>query len=157
MMAIQSAIYLSSSLGSASARSTTWMQNPGSFKLPGRGKRQLRLRNLKAYADPVCDETIYKKYGGRSGLQRVGSISHIQGSHFEASAPQCGSPGKEGVEGGGRERERKHNRVHTIVHRSDFCSRPQESSVSTSLPPNTTPSTLSQGTRNFTATTAVTK
>jgi len=43
MMAIKSALSLSNALGNGSARGVQWIQKPRSFKLQGRGKRQLQL------------------------------------------------------------------------------------------------------------------
>lgn len=57
MAAIQSALSLCGNAAArGSARSSQLMQKPGSYKLPGRGKRPLRLRQLKAYVNAVCDE-----------------------------------------------------------------------------------------------------
>ncbi|KAK4697667.1 hypothetical protein P7C71_g431, partial [Lecanoromycetidae sp. Uapishka_2] len=52
MSAIQAALSLSGNTASyGSARSSSLMQKPGSFALPGRGKRELRLQNLKDYVE----------------------------------------------------------------------------------------------------------
>ena len=81
MMAIHSALSFSGTLASqGSARSARWLEKP-CFKLPGRGKRQLRLRGLKAYVNTVCGEqaviakslsdktTAGNCYGGKSQVQ----------------------------------------------------------------------------------------
>ncbi|KAL8671570.1 MAG: hypothetical protein Q9168_003932 [Polycauliona sp. 1 TL-2023] len=53
MMAINSALSLSSAIAcQGTARSTQWLQKP-CFKLPSRSKRQSRLQHLKAYADAI--------------------------------------------------------------------------------------------------------
>ena len=85
MMAIHSALALSSTLESqGSARSSRWLEKP-CFKLPGRGKRELRLRGLKAYVEAVC--------GGQCSAVRGDTYSgesSVQASRFEAATRQCG-------------------------------------------------------------------
>ena len=125
MMAIQSALSLSSnSTSHGSARSSALMQKPGSYKLPGRGKRQLRLRNLKDYVNTVCSEAAATQASRQSsGMQRRRK-GQVQWPQFEASAPQCGQRevhelqqcGGRGDHGGECER--------TISHSEKCCVRP---------------------------------
>lgn len=128
MMAIQSALSLSSITASyGSARSSTLMQKPGSFKLPGRGKRELRLRNLKDYVEAVCAEAV----SASAGKQHSGK-SHVQGSQFEASASRFAQAGGAEPECGGGEREqneRQGERVRAGVPSVQYCERPQGVSV----------------------------
>lgn len=78
MMAINSALSLSSAIAcQGSARSTQWLQKP-CFKLPSRSKRQARLQRLKAYADAVCEEFT----AGFVASERRG-MSQVQQSRFE--------------------------------------------------------------------------
>jgi len=78
MMAINSALSLSSTIAcQGSARSTQWLQKP-CFKLPCRSKRQARLQRLKAYADAVCEEVTK----GFAASERRG-MSQVQQSRFE--------------------------------------------------------------------------
>lgn len=77
MMAIQSALSLSgSTTANGSARSSRWMQKPGSYKLPGRGKRQLHLRNLKAYVDTVCEAALLETVG--NSRQSAGAMHGVK-------------------------------------------------------------------------------
>lgn len=83
MMAINSALSLSSAIAcQGTARSTQWLQKP-CFKLSGRSKQRARLQHLKAYADTICrvseeQTTATERRGG----------SHSAESRFEASPPQ---------------------------------------------------------------------
>jgi len=78
MMAINSALSLSSTIAcQGSARSTQWLQKP-CFKLPSRSKRQARLQRLTAYADAVCEEVT----AGLTVSERRG-MSQVQQSRFE--------------------------------------------------------------------------
>ena len=112
MMAINSALSLSSAIAcQGTARSTQWLQKP-CFKLPSRSKRQARLQHLKAYADAVCpDEEQRETTSERRGK------SHVQQSRFELSAiqtiaaPSGGLLQRGGGGGGGEER------VETPEHR----------------------------------------
>ena len=56
------------------------MQNPGSYKLPGRGKRQLRLRNLKGYVDTICGEAIPAKGPDRKAVSQHATRRRGSGS-----------------------------------------------------------------------------
>ena len=96
MMAIQSALSLSGSTTAyGSARSSWLMQKPGSYKLPGRGKRQLHLRNLKAYVETVCEAAPLETMG--NSRQSAGTMHGVkaqdQGSSFGLSESQCGQGG----------------------------------------------------------------
>ena len=79
MMAINSALSLSSTIGcQGSARTTQWLQKP-CFKLSSRSKRQARLQRLKAYADAVCGEQTTETF---AASERRG-VSQVQQSRFE--------------------------------------------------------------------------
>ena len=83
MMAINSALSLSSVTDCrGTARSTQWLQKP-CFKLPCRSKRQSRLQHLKAYADAIYQAAEQQA----TALERRGG-SHVQQSRFEASKSQ---------------------------------------------------------------------
>jgi len=83
MMAIHSALALSSTLDSqGSARSSRWPEKP-CFKLPGRGKQELRLRGLKAYVEAVCGEKDSAVRGGNCS-----GGSSVQASRFKATTHQ---------------------------------------------------------------------
>ena len=105
MMAIQSALSLSSNTASyASARSSALLQKPGSFNSPSRGKRKLRLRNLRSYVDTVYGEALAAKASKTAAGMQYGGESQVQASQFEPSASQCGlaeQPGLQEQEGGG--------------------------------------------------------
>lgn len=64
MMAIRSALSLSSHKPRVSARATAWYETP-CFKLPGRGRREHKLRrmNVQQYAERVCEAA--EKRGGK--------------------------------------------------------------------------------------------
>ena len=125
MMAINSALSLSSAIAcQGTARSTQWLQKP-CFKLPGRSKRQTRLQHLKAYADAVCaDEQEQKTTSVRRGK------AHVQQSRFEHSAVQSFAALSGGLlqrgegEGGGEER------VETSEHSSQQCPPPRPDQLS---------------------------
>ena len=116
MMAINSALSLSSAIAcQGTARSTQWLQKP-CFKLPSRSKRQTRLQHLKAYADAVCPDEEQKTTSERRGK------SHVQQSRFETSAAQTVAALSEGLlqrEGGGGEGGEE--RVETSEHRPQQC------------------------------------
>ena len=120
MMAINSALSLSSAIAcQGTARSTQWLQKP-CFKLPSRSNRQSRLQQLKAYADAVCpDEEERETTSERRGK------SHVQQSRFEASAVQSVAALSEGLlqRGGGGE-----GGVETSEHKLELCppSRPDQ-------------------------------
>ena len=88
MMAINSALSLSSNIAcQGTARTTQWLQKP-CFKLPSRSKRRDRLQRLKAYADAVYNEVSAHNY---AALERCG-MSKVQGSRFEpCSDVLCGA------------------------------------------------------------------
>lgn len=128
MAAISSALSLSSHTASCgSARSTGLMQKPGYLKLPGRGKRESRLRNLNAYVEAICDGQISDNLSPAT----VSTGSHgasklcVQGSQFEPSSSQCGQEGGTGVQFKGGERERERPAAHT----QQCCERPQDISA----------------------------
>ena len=128
MMAIQSALSLSSNTASyGSARSSTLMQKPGSHKLPGRGKRQLRLRILNEYVDTICGEAIAAKVqtAKQSASMQRGGEAQVRGSRFGSFAPRCGQGEESGLQQQG-ERER------AVSHKKQYCVRPQEVSVCSS-------------------------
>ncbi len=102
MMAINSALSLSSTIAcQGSARSTQWLQKP-CFKLPCRSKRQARLQRLTAYADAVCEEVT----AGFTVSERRG-MSQVQQSRFEPCSDllqgtlQGGQPQQGAAAGGG--------------------------------------------------------
>jgi hypothetical protein len=137
MMAIQSALSLSSNTASyGSARSSTLMQNPGLYKLPARGKRQLRLQNLKDYVDTVCGEIIAAKIQGakRATSMQRGGEAQVQGSQFEASASQCCQGAESGLQQQGGEEQGERERA--ASHSEQYYVRPQEASkyASSSVP-----------------------
>ena len=91
MMAIQSALSLSSNTASyGSARSSAFLEKPGLSKLSSRGKRDLRLRNLKSYVDTVCGEALAAKASKTTVGMRCNGEAQVQASQFESSASQCG-------------------------------------------------------------------
>ena len=103
MMAIHSALSLSNTLAPrTSTRLTQWLQKP-SFKLPGRGKRELHLQTLEAYVNQAISEgaVTYKK---ECGGKQHGGASQVQGSQFETSSSQRGEGG-DGGEGGELQQE----------------------------------------------------
>lgn len=74
MMAIHSALSLSGSWASqGSVRSARWLEK-SRLKLPGCGKRQLRLQGLKAYIEAVCGEQAVLAQS--SGVQATAGGSH---------------------------------------------------------------------------------
>ena len=80
MMAIHSALSLSSVIScQGTARSSQWLQKP-SFKLPSRSKRRNRLQRLKAFADAVCAEQAVDS----AATLEHGGLSQAQQSRFEA-------------------------------------------------------------------------
>ena len=110
MMAIHSALSLSSTLSSSgSGRAASLLQKPYS-KLQGRGKRQLRLRGLEAYVNFVCGQEQAAgegivAHGKVESTKQHGGASPVQESRFETSASQR-SQGEEGgqrAEGRGKE------------------------------------------------------
>ena len=126
MMAINSALSLSSAIAcQGTARSTQWLQKP-CFKLPSRSKRQTRLQHLKAYADAIC----------RDGQERAAASehpgkSHVQQSRFEASATQGFAAVSERLprHGGGGEEEGEEKRVETSEHRFQQCPPPRSNQL----------------------------
>ncbi|KAI4116354.1 MAG: hypothetical protein LQ345_003209 [Seirophora villosa] len=73
MMAINSALSLSSAIAcQGTARSTQWLQKP-CFKLSGPSKQRARLQHLKAYADAIC----------RVSEEQTTATEHRGGSHSE--------------------------------------------------------------------------
>ena len=124
MMAINSALSLSSAIAcQGTARSTQWLQKP-CYKLPSRSKRQARLQHLKAYADAVYpDEEEQKTISERRGK------SHVQESRFGTSAVQTvaalwAGELQRGEGGGGEER------VETSEHRLQQCPPPRPNQLS---------------------------
>lgn len=92
MMAIQSALSLSSGASSsqASARSAKWLQKP-CFSIPGDSKtRKARAQGLRAYAKAVYEDagsaSTSKVYRGKFSLQMQG---------FEPGASQSGAQGEQ--------------------------------------------------------------
>ena len=132
MMAIQSALSLSSHSSSyASARSSTSMQKPETWKLPARGKRDLQLRNLKYYVEVVCAEAASASTG-----KQHGGKAHVQKLQFEAASPQLAPNGGAGLQcaaGGGEEEEEGNERGDKQVrggsHSVQCCERSQGVSV----------------------------
>lgn len=121
MAAILSALSLSSHTASyGSARSSQLMQKPGSFRLPGQGKRELRLRNLNSYVEAVCGGQVSSSAAAATesaGLQRASKAS-VQGSQFEPSSIQSNQEGGAGVQrGGGEQRERAASSVEQCCER----------------------------------------
>ena len=123
MMAIYSVLSVSGTLTSrGSSRRARFLEKP-CFKLPGRGKRQLRLRGLKSYVDTVCGEQTaimesFATTGGSLSTQaaRRGVESCVQQSGFEGAAYQLYDQERrkiqqqqrqrqQGVQRGSRERE----------------------------------------------------
>jgi len=154
MMAIQSALSLSSNMASfGSARSSTLMQKSGSFKLPGRGKRELRLRNLKDYVEAVCADAVSTP----AGKQRSGK-AYVQGSQFEPFASQFAQAGGAGLQcgGGGEGEERGGEGVCAAVHSVQYYERPQGVSVWASSRASRSPSCPPPRSRFDTTTTTTT-
>ncbi|KAL8765845.1 MAG: hypothetical protein Q9209_007204 [Squamulea sp. 1 TL-2023] len=115
MMAINSALSLSSAIScQGTARSTQWLQKP-CFKLSSRSKRRSRLQHLKAYSDAVYQAAQEQA----AALERRGG-SYVQPSRFEASASQqraarAGGLLQRGGGGGravGEEEEERNSYVH---------------------------------------------
>ena len=116
MMAIHSALSLSSAISSpGSARSAKLLEKP-CFKLPGRGKQRLRLQGLKSYVEAVCGEqtAIINSLAAANacGANVHGARLRVQQSRFEGAAYQFdGSergPGRQGgVQRGVQRRERE--------------------------------------------------
>lgn len=130
MMAIQSALSLSSNATSyGSARSSTLMQKPGSYKLPGRGKRQLRLRNLKDYVDTICGEAIGAKVqtAKQSASMQRGGEAQVRGSQFKSGREESGF-------------QQRGERERAVSHKKQYCVRPQEVSVCSSSSVSASPS-----------------
>ena len=145
MMAIQSALSRSgNTTAHGSARSSQLMQKPGSYKLSGRGKRQLHLRTLKAYLDTVCEAALVETMGNsRPPIGTThGAKAQIQGSSFEPSASQCSQGGAGSQRGGGEEGEGER----TAVHSEEYCERPQEACVRPSTPQSGPPPDSREGT-----------
>lgn len=138
MAAILSALSLSSHTASyGTARSSQLMQKPGSFKLPGQGKRELRLRNLKSYVEAVCGGQVSSSAAAATrsaGLHGAGKAS-VQGSRFEPSSTHSSQEGRAGVQRGGAGEQE-----HAASSIRQCCERPQESSVWSSSQPSTEPS-----------------
>lgn len=140
MMAIHSALSLSGALASpGSARSARWLEKP-CFKLPGRGKRQLRLQGLKVYVDTVCgDEAVIAKslsdkttaggrYSGTSLVQEwCFGDSTNQRSQGQGGGVQQGGQGGGAVESMEQCRER--------TYREAACVSSSQAPVSASCPP----------------------
>ena len=70
MMAIRSALSLSSHHSGASARASVWYDTP-CFKLPGHNRREHRLRNgkIRQYVEKIC--AAAEKSGGRIESDRL--------------------------------------------------------------------------------------
>ncbi|KAL8901289.1 MAG: hypothetical protein Q9207_005275, partial [Kuettlingeria erythrocarpa] len=80
MMAINSALSLSSAIAcQGTARSTQWLQKP-CFKLSGRSKRRNRLQQLKAYADAVCRASEEES----TTSERRGGSYYYQNGYYDA-------------------------------------------------------------------------
>ncbi|CAL8581637.1 hypothetical protein XPA_007325 [Xanthoria parietina] len=78
MMAINSALSLSSATDCrGTARSTQWLQKP-CFKLPCRSQRQSRLQHLKAYADAIYQAAEEQA----TALERRGGMQHEQTDYY---------------------------------------------------------------------------
>ena len=131
MMAIQSALSLSSNAASyGSARSSALLEKPGLFKLSSRGKRALRLRNLKSYVDALCDEALAAKVSKTATGMRCSGEQHVQPSRYEPSASQCRHSENQEVQRGGE--EGGEGEECTAIY-SEKCSiRPEEASVCSS-------------------------
>lgn len=125
MMAINSALSLSSAIAcQGTARSTQWLEKP-CFKLPSRSKRQIRLQHLKAYADAVYRNTEEQN----STSERRGG-SHVQQYRFEsaASQPDAALPGELLRRGGGGGEENEG--VETSEHKIQQCPPPRSNQLS---------------------------
>ena len=123
MMAINSALSLSSAIAcQGTVRSTQWLQKP-CFKLPSRSKRQSRLQQLKAYADAVCGDV--QKSSTTS--ERRGKSS-VQQSRFEAAAAQAFTGLPKGQQRGGGEHEEEY--VETSEGRPQLCPPPRPNQLS---------------------------
>lgn len=120
MMAINSALSLSSTVAcQGTARSTQWLQKP-CFKLPSPSKRQTRLQQLKAYADAVCpDEERRETTSERRGKSRV-QQSGFEASPIQSVAALCGGLLHRGGGGEGRE-----ERIETSEQRLQLCPPPR--------------------------------
>ena len=113
MMAIYSVLSLSGSLTSqGSTRSARFLEKP-CFKLPGRGKRQLRLQGLKSYVDAVFSEqaAIMESLAATAGSQstqaaRRGAESRVQRPGFEGAAYQLHGQERTKVQQRQRQRQR---------------------------------------------------
>lgn len=107
MMAINSALSLSSAIAcQGSARSTQWLEKP-CFKLPSRSKRQARLQRLKAYADAVCEDfTADFATSERRGMSQVQQSRFepcsnlLQGTLQGGECQQCAAASGGGAAGG---------------------------------------------------------
>ena len=97
MMAIYSALSRSSNSASkVSIHSARWLQKP-CFKLSGRGKRDLRLQNLKAYVKRAIAEGVIAEERESAGKQYRGG-SQVQTSCFETGSSQRGQEeGERGI------------------------------------------------------------
>ena len=153
MMAIQSALSLSSNTASyGSARSSGLLQKPGLFNLSSRGKRELRLRNLRSYVATVCDEALAAKASKTAAGMQYGGESQVQASRFEPSASQCGHAEQPELQKQG-EGEREGC---TAVHSEEHTIRPTEASVCSSSRVSTSPSGSSSRSAHGTTTTSTT-
>ncbi|KAL8724284.1 MAG: hypothetical protein Q9166_008031 [cf. Caloplaca sp. 2 TL-2023] len=91
MMAINSALSLSSTIAcQGTGRSTQWLQKP-CFKLPSRSKRQSRLQLLKAYADAICHSAEEQA----TASERRGGSSHHQADYYDNMEEEEGQQQKE--------------------------------------------------------------
>ncbi|KAL8750261.1 MAG: hypothetical protein Q9184_006486 [Pyrenodesmia sp. 2 TL-2023] len=80
MMAINSALSLSSAIACrGTARSTQWLQKP-CYKLSSRTKRRNRLQHLKAYADAICRASEEQT----TTSERRGGSYHYQNDYYNA-------------------------------------------------------------------------
>ena len=130
MMAIHSALSLSSNTAShGSARSSALLQKPGLSKLPSRGKRELRLRNLKSYVGAVYGEALAATASKTAGGMQYSGKSQVQASQFEPSASQCGHAEQPGLQQQGGEGERE---GYIANHSEEQSIRPNEASVCSS-------------------------
>lgn len=122
MMAINSALSLSSAIAcQGTARSTQWLQKP-CFKLSGRSKQRARLQHLKTYADAICrvsEEQI-------TATERRGG-SHSEESRFEVSPPQLSAALSQPQlqRGGGGGRGEGNERVETSESSQQQCPPPR--------------------------------
>ena len=133
MMAIQSALSLSSNTASyGSARSSSLLQKPGLFKLSSRGKRELRLRNLKSYVDAVCDEALAAKATKTAAGMQFSGEQRVQRSQFEPSASQCGQAERSGLQQRGGEGGEQEGEECTAVHSEEYSVRREKASVCSS-------------------------